>query len=171
MKITEKRKYFEEQYNELFPYIYKYVTYRIESIHDAEDLVSHIFLVAYEKIHQYNPKKGSLRQWITGVMKYTLFNYWRDKKIVVNLEEIDEYTFEQYKKNNNSIDSKIFWENISTVLPKNHFTILLLHYVDGFTHKEIAKITKKNHAAIRKTFSRIHMYLGKELMEYKKDFV
>ena len=171
MTIEQKQKCFEEQYADIFPYVYKYIRFRISSVHDAEDLVSHIFLNAYEKLGQFDPEKGTLRQWISGVMKHKILDYWRQQQIVLDIQETDGVDMHTIGANQRDVDSSILFRRILDSLPKNLRFLLILHYVDGLNHKEIAEITGKNHAAIRKIFSRLHIQLEQQLLPYKQELL
>lgn len=62
MTTKAKQKEFERQYHKLFQYAYRYMSFRIPNAHDCEDMVSDLFLQAYERIDQYDPEKGTLKQ-------------------------------------------------------------------------------------------------------------
>lgn len=163
MNTTEKQQLFLEQYHALFQYVYRYIAYRIDSKAEVEDLVSHILLKAYEDMKRFDPEKGSIRQWVTGIMKFTLADYWKKRKIIIEFDEgavtqqIDHAHIEQ------DLDEKIRFQSLIQPLPCDIQRLFILHYVDDLTYDDIARLTNKKPATIRKLFSRFHARLAESL--------
>ena len=152
---------FSSIYNELFDYIYGYLFIRVKDQQIAEDLTSKVFLTAFEKRHQHQEEKGSWKQWLTGIAKNNLLNYWRSEKVSFPLEELENA--EVILKSSEEIGTlhqKIDFEKLMDSLPENIRRLLILRYIDDFTYEDIAGITNKTPAAIRKVFSRLHKQLA-----------
>lgn len=161
MNIKEKKVIFQKEYHLLYKYVYRYVKWRIQNEDDVEDIVSHTFLCAYEKLSQWNPQKGNMKQWITGIVKNTLLQHWKKNQLHIPLEEISDTVLFSMKTllteiDNQKIDDALFLDALMEKLPAEMQRIIILRYVDDYTYKEIARVLGKKAAAVRKTFSRLH---------------
>lgn len=156
---------FSQQYSELYDYVFSYIYIRVKGRETAEDIVSKIFLTAFEIRHNYDPERGSWRQWITGIAKNCLLNHWRSAKMVLSLEDIEqtEKHVEQHQEKVDQFDRELQFESIMSTAPEEVRILLILRYVDDLSYNDIAEITRKTPAAIRKAFSRLHKSLKAEI--------
>lgn len=152
---------FEHLYNQHFDYVYRYVLFRLGNRQVAEDVTSQTFFTALKHQDQYDPEKGSWQQWITGIAKYRLLDYWQKEKVILSLEEVQqaENFFFSLPDSIKQLDQKMLFKSIIQNLSKNLRRLLILRYVDDLTYEEIAKITGKTSVAVRKAFSRLHQHL------------
>jgi len=161
MEIQQKQEKFVQEYSELFDYVYRYIHYRVSHVQDSEDIVSDVFENAYANLHTYDPNQGSLKQWITGFARNKVLMYWRDKKITISLEEIDEIpdldSGLDYGIDNSALVQKIL-QNLSVRVK----ALLAMRFVDDLTYEEIAKATDKEPDAVRQYFSRLYKKLRLE---------
>lgn len=152
---------FESRFKELFDYIYRYVACRIPDELDAEDLASSILTEVYHKFDRYDSAKGDLRQYITGVARNKIVDFWRSQKIVtVDIDEVVnqlvEYPIVDLSK---SIDEASLVAKILETLPPTVQALFILHYIDGLTYEEIGNLVQRKPATIRKVFSDTHKLL------------
>ena len=86
MKITSSRarddasnlrESFAAIYDEYMPRVYRYVSYRVNSVACAEDLTSMIFEKALHKFNQYRPEKGAVSTWLFAIARNTVIDYYR----------------------------------------------------------------------------------------------
>ena len=156
---------FSQQYNKLVDYIYGYLQLRVNDQKVAEDLTSKTFLTAIENKDRYEKEKGSWRQWVTGIAKNCLLNHWRSNKIELSLDDLEKTNtlIHSSPPPSEKIDQEILFEKILDQVSSKIRSLLILRYVDDLSHEEIAEITHKTPAAIRKSFSRIHKTLREKL--------
>ncbi len=160
MTLSPKQQLFHQQYRELFRYLYTYVTYRVDNITDAEDIVSQTLVDAYEQIEQFNATKGELVQWLTGIARYKIINFWQRNKIMVALEEV-EYQLLHLPQSalEQAIDEEIIFDAVMAQLSPKVQALFALRYVDNLTYEEIAAAVGQQPANIRKIFSLTHKKL------------
>lgn len=70
----------EELYTEYRKKVTGYVFGKLQNRHDAEDIVSEIFLKVYEKYSSYDGERASLSTWIYTVTRNTVIDYFRSNK-------------------------------------------------------------------------------------------
>lgn len=152
---------FEHHYAELFDYVYRYVFARLKDATSTDDLVSSIFLSAFEKQHQYDSEKGTWRQWITGIARNAVFHHWKTEHQHLDLEDLNLSEmlktdhFEELRK----WDQKAQFQKIMDAVSPEVRMLLVLRYEEDLKYEDIAELLKKTPAAVRKTFSRLHQQL------------
>jgi len=159
MNEQEKKQLFSREYSELFDFVYRYVRYRLPQKEEAEDLVSEVFLQAYHKLSEFDPIKGGLRQWMTGIAKNKLLMHWRRRVVKVDLDSVGEITNEDDKQALAFLDSKLLVEKLLSHVSDDMKALLAFRYVDGLTFDDIAQVIGKEGTAVRQCFSRLHKKL------------
>lgn len=166
MTLREKRELFAREYPDVFDFLYRFIASRLFDRDEVDDVVSEAFTKAYAQLERFDPERGVLRQWLTGIAKYELLTHWRKKKPLVNLEAEeripDPTTGVAFT---DSLDQELFAEKIYATLSKESKALVALRYVDGMTYEELAEIMGKEPSAVRQFFSRLHRSLRLEFKE------
>jgi len=155
MTKNEKEALFTEEYHRLFRRIFGYIILRMQSKHDAEDITSDIFIKGYTKIEQYDPEHGTIEQWLMGIAKHHLIDYWRSQKNHINIDDITITDSESTNKMTQKMDAKHATEILSANLTSEQHLLLTLRHIDEYSHKEIASFLGKSEEAVRKAVSRL----------------
>ena len=106
---------------------------------EAEDVFQETYIKVFEKIHRF--KGGSLSSWLyTIFINASIDNYRSNKQrhLHVSYDEIVEV-----KGSNSDILKELAVEEINEIinqLPEGYRLVFNLFVVDGFSHKEIAKM-------------------------------
>lgn len=166
MDLDQKREKFTQEYSDLFEYLYRYVSVRLGHRHDAEDLVSDIFIKSYTRLADYEPDKGSLRQWLTGIAKNEILMHWRRKRPLVSLEITDDVMGSAHDPHPSQlVDNQMLAEKIFSSLPPATKALVALRYVEDLSYEELSDMTGKQVPALRQFFSRLHRALRLEFSE------
>ncbi len=150
--------------------IFSYFFYNLgKDIQTAEDLTSEAFLKGFEKFDYYDDTYN-FSTWIFTIARNTLYDYYRKKKINISLDDDSEMSFEEFVKYEQDFDAKIDtdikMEQVYIVLegiPKSQKEYIVMKYMQELTTKEIAQLTGKTEATVRKTLSRWLWALQKSL--------
>jgi RNA polymerase sigma-70 factor (ECF subfamily) len=167
MTTDQKRAAFETAYEELFSYVYRYIRWRLTDRDDTADLVSGIFLSAWQHIDQFDPDRGNLRQWVTGIARNELAQYWRSHRIQLSIDELSDSMLGSIEYlitdiNIKKLDEQALVTALLDGLPPDIRRLVILHYVDGLNYEMIATIIDKKPATVRKLFSRLHASLQRD---------
>jgi RNA polymerase sigma-70 factor, ECF subfamily len=141
---------FAEIYNHYFKKIYQFVYYRIGHKEAAEDLCEEVFLKAYGKISTIN-SDASFVGWLYQIARNKVIDYYRDKKQVIALEEVENFL--EYESNivdlvNLDQQQKVLLELIKRLGPDQQ-TVLKLKFLEDLDNAEIAAILNKSEGSIR----------------------
>src|ERR1700690_2325323 len=79
---------FGDLYNLYFKKIYQFIYYRVGHKEVAEDLAEDVFLKAFTKISSIN-QSGAFSGWLYQIARNQVIDYYRQKKLTVNLDEIE----------------------------------------------------------------------------------
>ena len=161
MELTEANK--EKLYADFHDKVARYVAGKVPNPHDAEDLISCVFLKVYQKLDSFDERKASVSTWIYTITQNTVVDFYRTKKQFSELPE--ELTAE------GEIDQKIIndekLEQLCAALEQLDMRsrdLIILHYYKGFTLKIVAE--KMNMSYInakvihRKALQKLRGYLG-----------
>ena len=147
----------EEIYLEYKDKVFGYVKNHVNSIEDAEDITSEIFIKIYSKLDTYDESKASLSTWIYSMTSNTVIDFYRTNHIHSEIPEdlTNESTIEDEVLNSESLEAlAIALEN----LPQELRDIIVLRYYKGLTLQEIAE---KMHLSYGVTKLRHREALGK----------
>lgn len=166
MTLPEKQELFAREYPDVFDFIYRFIARRVFDRDEVDDVVSEAFIKAYAELARFDPERGMLRQWLTGIAKNQLLTHWRKQKPLVLLEEDeqipDETTGTVFT---DALDRELFAEKVYATLSEETRALVALRYVDGMTYEELAEVTGKEPSALRQFFSRLHRSLRLEFQE------
>ena len=141
----------EHWYQCQMPKLNKYIRSRVNDPVIAEDIVSSILLRALMKNTQYDRNKGKFEDWIWGITKNTLKNYFRSSRgqQAVSLEVcyLEAMPLDNIEE---GIDQKEQLKELTdhfNNLSINEKSVLSLRFLKGLSYAEIAEcmgITRGN---------------------------
>ncbi len=151
-------KSFSLLFDAYFERIYRYVGFRVEA-HECEDLVGDVFLKLVQNLPKYESQVGvGFGAWIYRIAHNSVIDHYRRKKDMVGSEDEatenfflnlpDETNLKPDEVTNNELDYQWLYKALKKVKPL-HREILELKFLEGFSNKEIAKITGKTEGNIR----------------------
>ena len=129
MNISHGR---DSLYREYRGKVAAYISSRVDSREDAEDLCQEVFMKVYSSAESYDSSRAGVSTWIFTITRNTVIDYLRAKKDTAELpaELADETT----------LTNKTFDALADAVcsLPQQQRDIIVLRYYNGLSLKEIA---------------------------------
>ena len=148
-------------------YIYTIIIQMVKSSVVAEELTQDVFVKVFKKIGSYQ-EKAKFTTWLYTIAYRTCLNYLDKKKIVFNMSEIVsaenehngdfifkeefENTVAQFEENE---QRQIIWNAIDAI-PEQQGVIIVLHYLQQFSIKEIAEMMQAPENTIK-----THLFRGR----------
>ena len=145
---------FEQIYNLYIDRIYRFIYFKVGTVQEAEDLTSQTFLKIWQHATEGKLKtKESFQAFAYQVARNTVIDHYRssqkrrnevDLQNAINISDVTSIE--------KDIDIKIDLKNLEEKIRqlKNEYQeVIILHYINELSTKEIAKIIDKKKGATR----------------------
>ncbi len=138
-------------YRTYAPPIYRYIVYRVASPADAEDLTAEVFLKMVEGLPAYRFTGAPFVAWLYRIAAARVIDYRRRaarrpqtalSDSLANGKPAPEEQVQQWGEVQALSDAL-------QQLPDEHQTILILRFVEGKSHKEVADLLGKSVTAVK----------------------
>jgi len=152
----------DEFYKKYFRLINGFVKRKIDDGDTAEELTNTILLSAWNSLPYYEGK-SSQKNWIMGIAKHKIIDFYRKKKIktvlfsaLPTLEDIaDKSIGPEGESLKNELKREI--KEVLDELSGGYSKILRLKYVDGLRNTEIAKKLSQSYKAVEGKLARARL--------------
>ncbi len=161
---------FQELYHRYFRRLYSYVISRIGNPHDAEDVVSEIFLRVVKRLDQLrNRYPASFAAWLFTIARNTITDHYRRfgrRETLISLEAAEPLPATAWEPDRavTAHEQSAQLHQLVLMLPERQREIITLRYYGGLRNQEIAAVLGIG----EKTVS---AYLSRALDELRKQYV
>lgn len=174
-QIKRQPEAFGQIYDRYFSRVFAYVLKRTLDYHTARDISSEVFLKAFIAIQQYRWKGNPLVVWLYAIAQNEIRLYFRKRSY--RPEYMSEYAgkwstaitpsaeAERIQLENEWLQSEKVRSVIQALNKLNEVQreCVALHYLEGFTYREIAAILSLKVGTVKSHISRGIQRLKKEL--------
>jgi len=139
----------------------RYATSILCNHHDAEDVVSSVFLIAYEK--RRNFRGENLSAWLYRITYTRCLNHLKRPKLIF-MDDVENI----FEESVNPFDEPAISEDVQKALQKLKAAdraLLFCRIMDGQSYEELSEIFNKSPAALRKRYERAKEKLAGYLRE------
>ena len=149
--------------------IFRYVYYRVGDTREAEDLTEQVFLRAWEAIPRYRQRSTPFTSWLYRIAHNAVVDFHRDRKWTVPVPSHE--LFEIRGERPSSVQQVIAAEEAARLasaigqLPEEQQQVVVLRFVEGLGHAEVARVLGKSPGACRVIQHRALAALGRLLGE------
>lgn len=153
----------EKLYTDYYEKVSRYVSGKIQAPHDAEELVSEIFLKLCNKADTFDSAKASVSTWIYAITQNTVIDYFRKKRPLLFLEMETSLIADESDNSfgENELDQL---SDALSQLDERSRDLIILYYYSGYTLKTIAEMMKMSYANIKivhkKALHRLKKYMA-----------
>ena len=146
-------KAFGELYKEYVDAIYRYVYFRVGSQAEAEDLTDEVFVRAWEALPEFQPNASySFSAWLYRIAHNLVVDtYRRRSPVTFSREELDK---NRTRLPSVEEEAQIRHEASNLVEAVQNLSdleqdVIVLRFVEGLSHREVAEIIGKSESASR----------------------
>ena len=143
---------FSQIYRTHLDRIYRYVYFRVGSVQEAEDLTETVFLSAWKAIGRYQERGTAFQAWLYRIASNLIIDHHRARKETEHLEVVEEIPAEGGAGPEawvaNAEDTEALRKGIQC-LPEEGQQVLLLRFVEGLSHAQVAEVLGKSEGACR----------------------
>lgn len=147
---------FTELYKCFVREVYRYVYVFVKDRHKAEDIVSQTFLIALEKLKEFEWKGISIKYWLLRIARNLAYRELKiDPTTTLDDEEDAKDIYEE------PIEEKVVSEEIQRILKELVFQldeitreVMILRIWEDMKFKEIAEVTEMKESAVKMRFLR-----------------
>jgi RNA polymerase sigma-70 factor (ECF subfamily) len=135
-----------ELYDLYFPRLYAYAVYRVGNAHDAEDLVSEVFLRVLEGLRAFEWRhEGSFAAWLFRVAHNLVADSYRRRERwgeVIALEDLPDLAASSLLPDDAVLRKEKFsyLRGLIGELPPRQQEVVTLRFFGGLRNKEIARV-------------------------------
>lgn len=133
--------------------IYRYVYFRVGDTAQAQDMTEEVFVKAWEAIPNYRPGKHPFTSWLYRIAQNSVVDHYRRKERAVGATELD---LDAQPDPAPSLEDKLVEkQNLANLaeairrLNDEEQQVIILRFVEGLPHRQVAAIVGKSEAASR----------------------
>jgi len=144
------REAFGRIYDHFSGKLYKFVYFRVGHKELAEDILADTFVKAWTKISSVESPKA-FTGWLYQIAKNNIIDYYRVKKVTVNLEEVVEFLEDASSPVDDAnlmVEHRVVVE-LMEHLPPDQRQVIRYKFFEELENIEIAQIMGKTEVAIR----------------------
>ena len=161
--LSKNREAQRKLYDLLLPYLNVMCNRYLVNDTDVKDVLQETFINIFKNLNQFDVQKASFKTWTTKIAINNCLKC-NAKNSKLSIEElvidIHESTVDPTIIENISNEELLTWLK---KMPQPYFEVFNLHVIDGFSHKEIAKLLDIESSLSRKRLSRAREWLKKRL--------
>jgi RNA polymerase sigma-70 factor, ECF subfamily len=145
---------FGQLYERHMESIYKYLFYRLRDEHESEDLTETVFIKAWQALHGYQQTDVPFLAWLYRIAHNLLMDHHR--KQALHQRSLPRLFHESSLVDTNELDEIMVQDDRETELiaavqqlEPIQRDVLLLRFVQGLEHEEVARILNRTSGAVR----------------------
>jgi RNA polymerase sigma-70 factor, ECF subfamily len=131
--------------------IYRFIYFRVSDDTATEDLVSQVFLKAWQNLDRYKIGTAPFIAWLYAIARNLMIDLYRSKRETVPLEHIATLPSDRQSPDDEvqlHFDLEAMRDALQSLSPDQQ-QVLILKYIAGLPNENIAKIMHKQEGTIR----------------------
>ena len=158
---------FAQLYDAYIERVYRYILFRVSEDETTEDLVSQVFLKAWQNLDRYKPGGSPFIAWLYTIARNLVIDFYRAKKDNLPLDDARTLPSDM-RSPHEEVEARFNLEAMRDglqALTGDQQQVLILKYIAGLPNENIAKIMKKQEGTIRGLQMRALQTLSKYMQE------
>jgi len=137
-------------YDHYIPQIYRFIYLKVTNREEAEDLTHQVFMKAWQNINNYEERGFQFSSWLYQISRNQVIDFYRQKKQYLDLEAVDpELLVDQSKdRAHEKLEISKIQKSLNELTDEQK-EVIIMHFINDISIKDIAKTLKKTEGAIR----------------------
>ena len=138
-------------YDQYFPEIYRYVRYRYNDEHIAEDIASDVFVRLLEAVQNGRGPRSNLKTWLFATASHIVTDHMRRKyraPVEILSEDMLDLTSAPHDEFDRRQQTRDFRQAYAQLTPEQQH-VLALRFGEGYSLEETASALNKNVNAVK----------------------
>jgi len=163
---------FRDCYHICAPYVYSIVKQYVSDQSWRKDAMQETFAQIFFSIDNYNSKLGQFKSWISTIAVRQSINVLRKNNYLKDIQPItdDNNYSESIIPKLNELSYNAF-QSLIFEMPIGYKTIVLLYYIEGYTHNEISSILDISVNTSKSQLNRGLVWLNKNVGHKLKEYI
>jgi len=143
---------FAELYHANLNAVYRFVFFKVGDSALAEDLTADVFAKAWEGIDRFQWRDLPFQHWLLRIARNVVVDHWRShRRFITSIDGrydviSDVESPEDAVARDNEVDGL---RRSLTELPDDQRDVLILRFIEGFSHADAARVMGKSTVAVR----------------------
>ena len=150
--VQRDREAFASLYDKHVERIYKHIYYLVSNKSDAEDITQEVFIRAWKYIDKYRYTGAPFAAWLMKIARNLIADHYKARKKVDRLVELEACS-QAGETNPEAVTeaslNRSYVRKAILKLKGEKRKVIIMHFIDGFSYKEIAKLLNKSEGAVR----------------------
>lgn len=159
---------FAQLYDAHLDAVYRYVYYKVGDPLLAEELTAEIFAKAWEGIDKFRWRNLPFQHWLLRIARNVVVDHWRSRrKATTSIDGLVDATSDEALP-----DERVAHDvEIQTLqrallrLPDDQRDVLILRFIEGYSHADTAAVLGKSVVAVRQIQVRALRALNRQLAD------
>jgi RNA polymerase sigma-70 factor (ECF subfamily) len=151
----------EQLYKLLAPKLFTVCLKYSRNHEEAQDNLQESFLIIFDKLKQFK-NEGSFEGWAKRLVVNYVLQQYRNQGTFLELVSDNIFVVEEVEIDDESVTME-FLLKIIQELPDRYRLVFNLYAVDGYSHKEIAKMLEINERTSKSNLARAKMILKEKI--------
>ena len=142
---------FARLYDAYVERVSRYVYFRISEESDMEDLVSQVFLKAWENLHRFKPGSSPFIAWLYTIARNLVIDHYRTRRNMLPLDEAVDLPSDISMPDDEAqlrFDLEAMRDGLQS-LSADQQQALVLKYIAGLPNDSIARVMNKQEGTVR----------------------
>ncbi|MCR4591014.1 MAG: sigma-70 family RNA polymerase sigma factor [Lachnospiraceae bacterium] len=138
----------ETIYTDYHEKVLYFIRCKVNSVDDAEDICSDVFMKVQNKFSDFDSEKASLSTWIFTIARNTVIDFYRKTRVT---EEIPEDLSSDFEVDSGLLNRETL-SALADALEKlsdEERTVIVLHYYEGLSLKDIEENTGLSYGQVK----------------------
>ncbi len=158
-------------YDRYFPEVFRYVRYRLNDPHAAEDIASEVFVRFLEAVKKHRGPQTNLKSWLISTADHVVTDHMRrsyrrpTEALPDDVEDGAPAPTDEYERREQARRFQVAYDRLTA--EQQH--VLALRFGQGYSLEETASVMQKNVNAVKALQFRALTALQRSLGEVRND--